>query len=448
VSSMRRHIVPVGLAVLVAAGWCVYWLKESGSLPNFGGTYEVRAEVPRSSNLVAGASVRMSGIQVGQVTGVERDGRNARVTLEIDDEHGPIPTDSRIGVRLRTLVGENYLTVYPGQSDEELPDGGNLPVSQAEDYVDVDEILSVLKGGTRARARQFIRAAGEGVSDRGPGLNELLEHTTELTTEGSGLVDVLARDRKQVARLLDNFGAVTRTIGQRGQALQDMARGLRATFSAVAGRDEALRDTLRQMPATLTQVSRTSDVVRSTTGTLAPTLTNLAGAVRKADPAVELLEPAAKEGQRVLAGLSATAPPLVGTLGRVRQLAGPTAESLPEVRKTLCELVPALDYVAPYGRDVASFAQNVLASSANYYDATGHALRLGVSIAENAFMATPKVVKDATQKLLRSGVLSKTHKLGYDPYPGPGNIGNLTKGAGISGPDEWRYKYERVEAAC
>lgn len=446
--SMRKHLLPVGLAVLLAFGWCVYWLKEAGSLPTPGGSYEVDAEVPKVSSLVPGSSVRMSGIKVGQVTAVERDGRTAKVRLVIDDEHSPIPSDSRVGVRLRTLVGENYMTVYPGRSDQDLPDGGTLPLSPAEDYVDVDQILSVLQGGTRARARQFIRSAGNGVEDRGPELNEFLEHTPKLVRNGSSLVDVLGHDRKQVARLLDNFGAVTRAIGQRGAAIRDMARGMHTTFAAVASRDEALRSTLRQMPSTLAQLRKTTNVVSSVTDTLAPTLSRLAGAVRKVDPAIDLLEPAANEGQGVLKGLSVTAPPLVRTLGRIRALAGPTAAALPEVRKSLCELAPALDYVAPDGRDVASFMQTVLASSANYYDATGHALRLGVSVADNAFMATPKVVRDAQQKLLKSGLLSKTHLLGYDPYPGPGNIGNLTKGRGIAGPDEWPYKYKRVETAC
>lgn len=445
---MRRHAITVGLAVLLAAGFCVAWLSVSNSLPKFSSTYEVHAQVPRTSSLVPGSSVRMAGIQVGHVTDVERTGSIARVTLSIDAKHSPLPADSRIGVRLRTLVGENYASIYPGRSTAKLRDGGTLPLSQADDYVDVDEILSVLQGSTRESARKFIQGAGTGVEKRGPELNAFLGGATALAKNGVSLVDTLSRDRRQVSRLIENFGDVMRSIGDRGAAVGETARGLRGTFDAIAARDRALGETLEQMPSTLSQVRRTSAVVRSVTGTLAPTLTNLAAAVRTAGPAVKLLRPAAGEGEGILGRLSTTAPPLVDTLSRVRRLAGPTASALPRVHATLCELVPALDYVAPYGRDIASFMQNVLASAANQYDATGHALRLGVSLAENAFMATSKEVRDAEQKLLATGLVGKTHMLGYDPYPGPGKTGNLEKGRGVVGPDQWPYKYERVEATC
>lgn len=445
---MRRQAITVGLAVLCAGAFCVYWLSVSNSLPSLGGTYEVHAQVPRASSLVPGASVRMAGIQVGHVTGVTRTGSTARVTFNIDKKHSPLPADSRIGVRLRTLIGENYASIYPGRSAAKLPDGGTLPITQADDYVDVDQILSVLQGNTRESARRFISGMGAGVRNRGPELNAFLGGATGVVKNGVSLVQTVSHDRRQVSRLIENFGNVMRSIGDRGAAVSETARGLRGTFSAVAARDKALGETLDQMPATLSQVRKTSAVVGSVTGTLAPTLTNLASAVRAAGPAVRLLRPAAGEGEGVLKGVSATAPPLVDTLGRVRRLAGPTASALPRVHAALCELVPALDYVAPYGRDIASFMQNVLASAANYYDATGHALRLGVSLAENAFMATSKEARDAEQKLLATGLIGKIHMLGYDPYPGPGHTGNLEKGRGIVGPDQWHYKYERVQAAC
>lgn len=445
---MRRNLITVGLSLLFTVAFCGYWLSKSNSLPTFGDSYEIRADVPRTSSLVPGTSVRMAGLEVGHVTAVTRKGGIAQVTMKIDRKHTPIPADSRVGVRLRTLIGENYASIYPGRSATKLDSGATLPLSQAEDYVDVDEILSVLQGDTRKQAQQMIRGLGAGVKGRGAQLNAFVRDTTRLTDSGVRLVDTLGRDRKQVSRLVDNFGRVMQSVGERGGAVRDTARGLRETFVAVSERDKALREVFKQMPQTLGQLETTSNVVRSTTGTLSPTLTNLAAAVRAVGPAVKQLRPAAAEGRDVLRQVSATAPPLSGTLKRVRNLAGPTAAALPQVRNTLCELVPALDYVAPYGRDIASFAQNVLSSAANYYDATGHALRLGVSLAETAVMATPKVVRDASQKLFDTGILSKLHLHGYDPYPGSGNVGNLKKGAGVKGPDDWPYKYERIEAAC
>jgi phospholipid/cholesterol/gamma-HCH transport system substrate-binding protein len=289
---------------------------------------------------------------------------------------------------------------------------------------------------------------GSGVQNRGTQLNGLLDGASGTVQNAANVVDVLGQDRQQVARLVDNFGRVTQAIGQRGADIENLARGMRMSFTAVAARDQALGTALKQMPGTLRQVRSATQVLGTASGALAPMLTNLATAVRQLKPAVRLLHPAAVEGRGVLQQLSLTAAPLESTLVQVRSLSAPTARALPEVHKTLCQLVPALGYLAPYGRDVAMFFQNFLGSAWNYYDATGHALQIRLQEDPNAFMGTPPSVRDAEQKLLQFGLMSNAAVEGYDPYPPPGGAGNLTLGRGVAGPDQWPYPYTHVDPAC
>jgi phospholipid/cholesterol/gamma-HCH transport system substrate-binding protein len=453
-TKFRWHVVTVLLAAGVAIAWGIFWLWNANALPSLGDDYDVSAEVPDAASLAPNAGVRIAGLDVGKVTSIDHERRAAVLGLEIDDDQAPIPEDSRVRVRLRTLVGENYVELQPGSSDSDLPDGGTLPLNQAGELVDVEAILSALRGKTRQRAREFIQGLGSGVRDRGPELNRFLAGASGTIEEGSAVVRTLARDREQVARLIENFGDVARAVGDRGTSLRQLARGLRVSFESVAARDRAVRAMLDEFPSTLRQVRETSATVRSVTGDAAPVLSNLAAAVRELKPTVDLLKPASEEGRGLVRELGRSAEPLRETLRRVRELSGPTARALPEVRQTLCEFNPTAEFLAPYGTDVGNVLAN-MASSANFYDAKGHAVRLTASVSEDSVAVWDEQTNRAASELLDSGLLGELHDAGYNPLPGPlGVTAPFTKsrafkqGVGVTGPSDYPFPYPRVEAEC
>src|SRR5581483_5364382 len=86
----------------------------------------------------------------------------------------PVSASSRATIRERTPLGESYLEITPGASPKMLRSGGALPVSQSDNYVDVDQVLSIFQGTTRARARAMIEGLGQGLNGEGTNLNQML----------------------------------------------------------------------------------------------------------------------------------------------------------------------------------------------------------------------------------------------------------------------------------
>ena len=443
----KKDWITIGVASGCGLAMLLLVLYLTSSLPGQVGSYRVRVLAPQVSSLTKASNVMVAGLPAGRVVSVTRKGSTAEAELALNKDSAPLPRDSRFGVRLRTLVGENYIEIYPGKSPDTLPNGSVLPERQDIQYVEGDEILNTLKGGTRQDARKLIRGVGAGVAGRGPQLNRVVAGAAGVIHGAGPVLQVLNQDRPRVARLIDDLGEVTRAVGERGAALRSLARNTRTTFRSIADRDSAVRSFIDEMPPTLRRVRSTTATVQSITPQVAPVLSNLATAITEAKPAVRLLAPAATQGRAVVSELGRAAPPLQGTLRRLRLLAPPTVRALPQVRAILCQVNPIAKYLRPYAEDVATFLNN-LGSVTNYYDATGHAARLYITVGpKDAAIATPENAK-ILNALLATGAAGGEGTMGYNPYPAPGHIGDLKTGLGVTGPADDKTPYERVQAEC
>jgi ABC-type transporter Mla subunit MlaD len=344
------------------------------------------------------------------------------------------------------------VSITPGDSGRQLPSGAVLPLSQSDPYVDVDRLLSVLRGPTRDRARELIRSLGSAVRGRGEELNGTIRGVSGTFIPLAHVVHILNSDRAQVAQLVKQFGDVAAAAGERGASIKQIAHEGLTTFQALAARDDALRALLRKLPGTLSSVRTTATTLRSVSGTATPVLTNLAAALHDVGPAVDALRPAAQQGREVVRELGAAAPGLETTLRRVRQLASPAARALPELKATLCQVNPVLRYARPYTADVNSFLSS-FGSASNSYDAIGHLVRITPILNDNSLNGLPPSVSQAALTLLHAGLLSKSTALTWEPYPAPGQVGkaSATGKPPILGPKETPktgYVFPHITADC
>lgn len=444
--SRRTQVFIVVATCLVAAFYFTLMLAAPRERP-FGGSYRVRVLVPSAAALGARANVMIAGITVGRVDAVKRAGGRALLELRLDEDHAPLPVDSRYGVRLRTVVGENYVELVPGRSRRMVPDRGLLPASQAEEYVDVNEILDTLRGSARTHARQTLRAFGEGVRGHGTELNRVVDDGIGTIEDSAPVTTVLAHEKAQIARLTDELGNVMREVGDRGDAVHSLAEDLRATFAGVARQDANLRETLAVMPGALSQVRSTTGLLRAITRTSTPVLSNTAQAVRDLGSAIRLLRPVAQDGDALVRELGRSAPRLSATLARLPVVSEPATESLPRLRSVLCQVEPMAVYLKPYFREVTSVLQN-MGYATNWYDANGHAARLFASVGEQ----TPKVLDAKTGRLvdtlLEAGLLGQLGAMGYNPFPKPGNAAETATTDSPATMDDVKQTYPRIKAQC
>jgi len=112
------------LVIVIAIAFLIYFLKQTGT--GHFGSYALRVSMPNASGLSVGSEVRLSGVKVGSITGLNLDRKDYRVTVEIqirDDLF--LPTDSRASITASPL-GDIYLTLTPGHAAKTVPAGGIL----------------------------------------------------------------------------------------------------------------------------------------------------------------------------------------------------------------------------------------------------------------------------------------------------------------------------------
>ncbi len=113
-----------------------------------------------------GQTVRVSGVQVGEVGKVKLKNGMAVVQMDIDTKYrNLIHEDGQRLLRPKTGLDDMFLEVEPrpgGSNAPVAPPGYTIPVSNTNPPVDPDEILSSLDADTRAYLELLINGAGQG----------------------------------------------------------------------------------------------------------------------------------------------------------------------------------------------------------------------------------------------------------------------------------------------
>jgi phospholipid/cholesterol/gamma-HCH transport system substrate-binding protein len=409
------------VVVVVAA------LRFSGAGPEPSGAYHLQAVVLDAQSLTPGGDVRIAGLQVGKIDAIGQRGNAAVLELTLEKEYAPVREDARVGVRLRTLVGENYVELYPGSAGAPaLPENGVLPLDQTIEQPQIDQILSTLDAPTRRDARRLLRGTGEGLAGEGENLNRTIAGLTGTVERIQPVSAVLDRQRTQTARLIDNLGAIMRTVGARGADIRSMATRSRQTFTALAERDEALRQVLDELPSTLDQVTTTTGILRDITATSAPVVEQLATDTAALRPAVDALGPAAAATRLAIDELGRAADPLRGVLVQLRQTSRTGSGMLPKLAAALRQLNPAAAYLSPYAKEVTAFFSS-MRSATNYFDATGHAARVHLVVSHTSPTLYDDQTREIVDKLLDSGVIGTVRATKYSAYQQPGTMTDPSK---------------------
>jgi phospholipid/cholesterol/gamma-HCH transport system substrate-binding protein len=278
-----------GLIAIVVTTISVY-LAFGGSLP-WESSFELRAVVTSANQLHSRTPVRIAGIDVGRVESIKRGpGRLATVTMSLSDNGLPIHSDATLKVRPRIfLEGNFFIDLQPGTPSAPLVKSGHLlPVSQTAIPVQLDQVLDVLRRGTRENLASlvhelavtldkggadafkqslpywqplFLNAAIAAEATRGvhqhdlsgsiAGLERLAgtlaRHRTQLASLISGLdvtVEALASQRTALAASVPEFDALLRQAGPTFVTLN-------ALFPTAREFVAAARPGLRAAPATL-----------------------------------------------------------------------------------------------------------------------------------------------------------------------------------------------------
>lgn len=125
--------VLVGGAVLaVAVGFFLYAGQVTGAGGGGNGSYELAASFRSADGLSVGTDVRLAGVRVGSVTGLELNPETFRADVDFTvSEDIVIPDDTQAVIASEGLLGGNFLELVPGGSPFNLEPGGEIYETQS-----------------------------------------------------------------------------------------------------------------------------------------------------------------------------------------------------------------------------------------------------------------------------------------------------------------------------
>jgi phospholipid/cholesterol/gamma-HCH transport system substrate-binding protein len=109
--------------LLVTVSGYLVW-KNLGQDPAGKDNYTLFAKFRDASGLPKGTKVVVAGLPKGEVIGLEIEGRYAKVTFKVDNEIG-VWSSAVIVKKARSLLGDNYLEIDPGEEIKQAPDGSH-----------------------------------------------------------------------------------------------------------------------------------------------------------------------------------------------------------------------------------------------------------------------------------------------------------------------------------
>jgi phospholipid/cholesterol/gamma-HCH transport system substrate-binding protein len=319
--------VQAGLILLVVAVLATYF-GFSKSVP-FRQHFEIKAQFDNATNLRKGSFVRIAGVNVGEVVGIERlrEGDAPVVaTLRIDPAGRPIHKDATAKIRPNIfLEGNTFIDLRPGTpSQPTLGSGDTIPASQTSHSTQLDQILTSLQADTRANLQVLLQELSTALSGRGGiGYNKSIQYWED-AFRGSAVVNdaTLGLQPHDLSNYLRHAGTVARALDANPEALKSLITDFNTTAAAFAREQSALEQTVAELPVTL----RAAQPALRELNEAFPPVRRLAAdfrpAVRSTGPMIDASMPFIRQARRLVAprelrGLTADLRALVPNLARL-----------------------------------------------------------------------------------------------------------------------------------
>jgi virulence factor Mce-like protein len=374
--SIGRMLAMVVFALSCFGLLIFLWLSFGGPIPLKPKEYRLKVHVPEAATLANEADVRMSGITIGKVKtkALDKTGATTTVTLDIDPKYAPVPKDARFILRQKTLLGETYAEITPGDPHKGyLADGGELPRKQIEPTVELDEIFSAFDKPTREAFRQWVAESAKSIkgTSKNPDrtaqdLNDAFGNLGPFASDAADVLGVLDRQEGDVKKLIRNTGEVFGAISERDSALQHLIVHSDQVFQATAERDAALREIFRIFPTFLDESKATLTRLKTFSANARPLVRDLRPVAHKLNPTVKDLaglSPDLRQLFRDLNPLITVSEKNLPDAARFLRGASPVLEGL---HNWLQEFNPILSYFNYDARAITGFLSDGAAAT-NYH---------------------------------------------------------------------------------
>jgi len=317
-------------------------------------TYNVRAVLSDAELLGHNAEVRIGGKRVGLVSTMAAQPRKngqpvVVLDLKLDEEASPLPVDTTVRVRPKSVIGLKYLELEPGSSRKMIKPGGTIPIRNERPTVDLQDALNAFDSSTRKSLASMSVELGDGVAGRGQSLNDAVREFNPLLRHLTPVMRNLAAPQTDLDGFFRGVDLAADAVAPVAPQLTGLFDNAATTLHAIAREDQSFGRVIDETPET---EAVATDALR----TARPVLARATRLVDELRPGVRVLPTAStrlartfETGTPVLRRADRLADRLDTTLGALHGLVRrpATGGSLTELTRSLDTLVPTLRFLNP-----------------------------------------------------------------------------------------------------
>lgn len=126
------------VVLIVAAGFLLFAYEGSQMKVEEG--YIVSGKFGNASGISLGSDVRVGGIKIGVVSGLDLDPETYEAVVKMQVRtNTKLPKDSSASISSSGLLGEKFIQLTPGNDEKMLTDGGKIQFTQSS--VSLEELI-------------------------------------------------------------------------------------------------------------------------------------------------------------------------------------------------------------------------------------------------------------------------------------------------------------------
>ncbi len=218
------------------------------------------ADVVDATGVVKGDDVRVSGVKVGTVKGVELvDRARARITFSVEDST-PVTQATNVNIRYRNLVGQRYLALTEEIGDaQRLDPEETIPVDRTSPALDLTVLFNGFKPLFAALSPSDVNKLSYEIvqvfQGQGGTVEGLLDNTASLT-------NTLANRDELIGNLITNLDRTLKNLGDRDEQLSQLIINFRQLVGGLKNDRKAILGSLEDISDLSVQTADLVDGVR------------------------------------------------------------------------------------------------------------------------------------------------------------------------------------------
>lgn len=373
-----------------------------------GDDYTVTANFQNASQLVTGNQVEVAGVAMGSIKKIElADDGTALVEMSIEETYAPLHEGVIATIRSQSLSGlaNRYISLQMPEGDkqgEEIPDGGELPLSQTVSEVDLDQLFNTLDRETVANFKKVIKGFDTSTRGVGPQTNETFRYLNPFLSTSRQVFNELSSDEANLDRFIVDTANLTKTLAGRSEDITGFIRNTDQMMGAIAAENVALTQTLDRLPGFMRNFNTTAVNLRATLDDLDPLVSASIPVALKLQPFMQSLRGLAIDAVPTVQALDATVsrpganndlieltrlqPQLARiAVGPVNRNGASRPGALPVSASAMRRSMPQLSFFRPYTTDLVAWFDDF--GHSGVYEANGGIGRISTTF--NAYTISP-----------------------------------------------------------